>query len=101
MRKLFVLFLCALMMVLGSVSAAAFASPDVVDTDTERTSDTDTSSTGGNGGNGGNGGTSSNGGNSTTTSPKTGVSTTYAVLMAAAGFVFSGAAVKAKKKLSE
>lgn len=87
MKKLVVLVLSVLILAFGSVSASAYDSPILHDTDTENVSSSNSSS--------------NNSSSATATSPKTGASGMYAVLMAAAAFAFGGVAFSAKKKLEK
>ena len=85
MKKLFVLLLSSLLLVYGSISASAYGSDNVNNKDNSKTDSN------------GNGSSS----NTSSTSPKTGATSTYAILMAGAALAFGGVAAGAKKKLGE
>lgn len=86
MKKMFALVLCFLVLTFSAVSAGAYASPSVNGSDVDSSNSTSNNN---------------NNSNNTVTSPKTGNTGMYAVLMAAAAAVFGGVAFGAKRKLKD
>lgn len=90
MKKMFAVLLSSLVLVSGAISASAFESPGVANNGNGKVD------------NNGNGTSqNNNNNNSNSNSPKTGATSTFAVLMAGAALAFGGVAASAKKKISE
>lgn len=89
MKKMFALVMCSLVLTFSAVSAGAYASPSVNGSDVDSSSNSTSTSN------------NNNNSNNTVTSPKTGNTGVYAVLMAAAAAVFGGVAFGAKRKLKD